>query len=388
VTNLDAELFDRVRTRLAEQPGELSSERVAEAMRSEGRLFGDAAVLQVVDTLRRDSVGAGPLEPLLRLEGVTDVLVNGPADVFVDDGAGLHRTEVSFPDDAAVRRLAQRLAASAGRRLDDASPYVDARLRDGTRLHAVLAPLASPGTCLSLRVPARKALSVEQLVTSGTVDEQGAQLMLEIVRARVAFLLSGGTGSGKTTVLAALLSRLDPHERLVVVEDSVELRPDHPHLVSLESRQANVEGVGAIGLSVLVRQALRMRPDRLVVGEVRGSEVVDMLAAMNTGHEGSCGTVHANSARDVPARLEALAMAAGMPREAVHSQLAAALHVVIHLKRGHDGARRVTEIALLRRQDSGLVESLPAITFRQHLEAVIGPGSAGLEALLLSGPMQ
>ncbi len=388
MTNLDAELFDRVRTRLAEQPGELSSERVAEAMRSEGRLFGDAAVLQVVDTLRRDSVGAGPLEPLLRLEGVTDVLVNGPADVFVDDGAGLHRTEVSFPDDAAVRRLAQRLAASAGRRLDDASPYVDARLRDGTRLHAVLAPLASPGTCLSLRVPARKALSVEQLVTSGTVDEQGAQLMLEIVRARVAFLLSGGTGSGKTTVLAALLSRLDRHERLVVVEDSAELRPDHPHLVSLECRQANVEGVGAIGLSVLVRQALRMRPDRLVVGEVRGAEVVDMLAAMNTGHEGSCGTVHANSARDVPARLEALAMAAGMPREAAHSQLAAALHVVIHLKRGHDGARRVTEVALLRRQDSGLVESLPAITFRPHLEAVIGPGGAGLEALLLSGPMQ
>lgn len=384
MTTLDSELLDRVRARLADQSSELSSERVADAMRSEGRLFGDAAVLQVVDTLRRDTLGAGPLETLLRLEGVTDVLVNGPGEVFVDDGGGLRRTEVSFTDDAAVRRLAQRLAASVGRRLDDASPYVDARLRDGTRMHAVLAPLASPGTCMSLRVPARKPLSLDQLVVAGTIDRQGAQLLLDIVRARVAFLVSGGTGSGKTTLLAALLSHLDPRERLVVVEDSSELRPDHPHLVSLESRQANVEGVGEIGLDVLVRQALRMRPDRLVVGEVRGAEVVDMLAAMNTGHEGSCGTVHANTARDVPARLEALGVAAGLPREAVHSQLAAALQVVVHLRRGHDGIRRVAEVAVLQRQESGLVASLPAITFRVAAAAVIGPGGASLEALLLS----
>ncbi len=384
MTTLDSELLDRVRARLADQSSELSSERVADAMRSEGRLFGDAAVLQVVDTLRRDTLGAGPLETLLRLEGVTDVLVNGPGEVFVDDGGGLRRTEVSFTDDAAVRRLAQRLAASVGRRLDDASPYVDARLRDGTRMHAVLAPLASPGTCMSLRVPARKPLSLDQLVVAGTIDRQGAQLLLDIVRARVAFLVSGGTGSGKTTLLAALLSHLDPRERLVVVEDSSELRPDHPHLVSLQSRQANVEGVGEIGLDVLVRQALRMRPDRLVVGEVRGAEVVDMLAAMNTGHEGSCGTVHANTARDVPARLEALGVAAGLPREAVHSQLAAALQVVVHLRRGHDGIRRVAEVAVLQRQESGLVASLPAITFRVAAAAVIGPGGASLEALLLS----
>ncbi|MBA2573741.1 MAG: TadA family conjugal transfer-associated ATPase [Nocardioidaceae bacterium] len=384
MTTLDSELLDRVRARLADQSSELSSERVADAMRSEGRLFGDAAVLQVVDTLRRDTLGAGPLETLLRLEGVTDVLVNGPGEVFVDDGGGLRRTEVSFTDDAAVRRLAQRLAASVGRRLDDASPYVDARLRDGTRMHAVLAPLASPGTYMSLRVPARKPLSLDQLVVAGTIDRQGAQLLLDIVRARVAFLVSGGTGSGKTTLLAALLSHLDPRERLVVVEDSSELRPDHPHLVSLQSRQANVEGVGEIGLDVLVRQALRMRPDRLVVGEVRGAEVVDMLAAMNTGHEGSCGTVHANTARDVPARLEALGVAAGLPREAVHSQLAAALQVVVHLRRGHDGIRRVAEVAVLQRQESGLVASLPAITFRVAAAAVIGPGGASLEALLLS----
>lgn len=385
MTTVDAGLLDRVRKRLAEQSSELSSERVAEAMRAEGRLFGDAAVLQVVDTLRRDTLGAGPLESLLRLDGVSDVLVNGPRDVYVDDGAGLRRTDVFFSDDAAVRRLAQRLAASVGRRLDDASPYVDARLRDGTRLHAVLAPLASPGTCMSLRVPARKPLTLDQLVAAGTLDEQGAQLLLDIVRARLAFLVSGGTGSGKTTLLAALLSHLDPRERLVVVEDSAELRPRHPHLVSIESRQANVEGVGEIGLSILVRQALRMRPDRLVVGEVRGAEVVDMLAAMNTGHEGSCGTVHANASRDVPARLEALGVAAGLAREALHSQLAAALQVVIQLRRGRDGTRRLVEIAVLQRQQSGLVESLPAITLRADAAAVIGPGGPLLESLLLSG---
>lgn len=385
MTTVDAELLDRVRTRLAEQSSDLSSERVADAMRAEGRLFGDAAVLHVVDTLRRDTLGAGPLEGLLRLDGITDVLVNGPREVFVDDGAGLRRTEVSFPDDAAVRRLAQRLAASVGRRLDDASPYVDAQLRDGTRMHAVLSPLASPGTCMSLRVPARKPLTLEQLVAAGTLNDQGAQLMLDIVRARLAFLVSGGTGSGKTTLLAALLSQVEPRERLVVVEDSAELKPIHPHLVTIESRQPNVEGVGAIGLSILVRQALRMRPDRLVVGEVRGAEVVDMLAAMNTGHEGSCGTVHANAARDVPARLEALGVAAGLAREALHSQLAAALQVVVHLRRHRDGIRRLAEIAVLQRQQSGLVESFPAITFRADAPAVIGSGGPLLESLLLSG---
>ena len=347
MTAVDGALLDRVRVRLAEQGGALTPSRVAEVIRAEGGLVGDAGILEVVDTLRRDIVGAGRLDELIGLDGVTDILVNGPRAVYVDKGAGLQRTSVEFPDDAAVRRLGQRLASSAGRRLDDASPYVDVRLRDGTRFHAVLAPVSRPGTCLSLRVPARRAMTLDDLVKARTVTEQGARLLLDIVRANVAFLVSGGTGSGKTTLLAALLSYVSEHQRIVLVEDSAELRPSHDHVVSLEGRQPNVEGVGEITVRELVRQALRMRPDRLVVGEVRGGEVVDLLAALNTGHEGGCGTIHANSSRDVPARIEALAVAAGLARDAVHSQLAAAVQVVIHLRRDSDGTRRVDEIATL-----------------------------------------
>ena len=194
-------------------------------------------------------------------------------------------------------------------------------------------PLASPGTCLSLRVPTRRALTMDDLVPSRMVDADSAQLLLDVVAAKVAFVISGGTGTGKTTLLAALLSHVARDQRIVIVEDAAELRPDHPHVVSLEGRPANVEGAGEVTLRQLVRQALRMRPDRLVVGEVRGAEVVDMLAALNTGHEGGCGTIHANSAADVPARFEALGVAAGLDRLAVHAQLAAALRVVVHLRR-------------------------------------------------------
>ncbi|HEX6247926.1 MAG TPA: TadA family conjugal transfer-associated ATPase, partial [Nocardioidaceae bacterium] len=317
--------------------------------------------LAVLDELRRDVLGAGPLESLLRTEGVTDVLVNGPEQVYLDRGAGLELTGVTFPDDVAVRRLAQRLAATAGRRLDDATPYVDLRLRDGTRFHAVLAPLARPGTVLSLRVPRQRVLHLDELVAHGTVCPEGATLLRRIVQARLAFLVTGGTGSGKTTLLSALLALVDPTHRIVVVEDASELRPDHPHVVGLEARPANVEGAGAVPLQALVRQALRMRPDRLVVGEVRGAEVTDLLAAMNTGHEGGCGTLHANSCRDVPARVEALATAAGLPREAAHSQLASAIDVVVHLDR-RDGTRHVAEIAVLERGPDGFVSASPAVT--------------------------
>ncbi len=241
-TAVETGLLDRIRVRLTEQRADPTPAAVAEALRCEGLLVGDSAVLEVVDALRLDSVGAGPLEALLRRPGITDVLVNGPDEVYVDDGIGLQRTNVQFADDAAVRRLAQRLAAAAGRRLDDASPFVDVRLRDGTRFHAALAPVASPGTCLSLRVPARAGLSVADLVDAGSLGQAGADLLLALVRTRVAFLVSGGTGSGKTTLLAALLSEVDPRERLVIVEDSSELRPKHPHVVNLESRPGERRG--------------------------------------------------------------------------------------------------------------------------------------------------
>ncbi len=375
------DLLERVRDRLASSGTALDPTEVARALREEGRPVGDAEALAVLDDLRRDVLGAGPLEPLLRRDGVTDVLVNGPDRVYVDRGEGLELTDVSFPDDEAVRRLAQRLASTAGRRLDDATPYVDLRLRDGTRFHAVLSPLARPGTVLSLRVPRDRVFDLDELVASGTLGPDGAGLLRRVVERRLAFLVTGGTGSGKTTLLSALLSLVDPDHRMVVVEDASELRPDHPHVVGLEARPPNVEGAGAVPLQVLVRQALRMRPDRLVVGEVRGSEVTDLLAAMNTGHEGGCGTLHANSCADVPARVEALAMAAGMPREAAHSQLASALDVVVHLGRS-GGRRRVEEVAVFRRQKDGFVVAVPAVTFDETGDMHTHEGADHLAELL------
>jgi pilus assembly protein CpaF len=360
---LAADVVDAVRERLARSGATLTPEVVANALRDQGRPVGDTTVLAVHDLLRQDILGAGPLEPLLRLPGVTDVLVNGAEAVYIDRGDGLELTETRFPDDGAVRRLAQRLASSVGRRLDDATPYVDLRMPDGTRFHAVLSPLARPGSVISLRVPRARVFTLEELVERGTVNRDGASLLRQLVRARLAFLVSGGTGSGKTTLLSALLSLVDPAHRVVIVEDASELRPNHPHVVALEARPANVEGAGEIPMRVLVRQALRMRPDRLVVGEVRGAEVTDLLAAMNTGHEGGCGTLHANSAVDVPARVEALAMAAGMPQAAVHSQLASAVDAVVHLARDPSGLRRVAEIAVLTRDLAGLVSAAPAVTF-------------------------
>ena len=368
-----AVLIDAVRERLAHTPGDLTPHRVAEALRDTGRPVGDATVLAVYESLRRDVVGAGPLEPLLRLPGVTDVLVNGSGDVYVDRGNGLERSDVHFPDEEAVRRLAQRLASLGGRRLDDATPFVDLRLADGTRFHAVLAPVAWPGTAISLRVPRRTGFTVAELTAVGTLAPEVAGLLDRIVSARLAFLVSGGTGTGKTTLLAALLGQVPARERIVVVEDASELRPDHPHVVGLEGRPANVEGAGAVELRTLVRQALRMRPDRLVVGEVRGGEVVELLAALNTGHEGGCGTLHANSAVDVPARVEALALAAGLGRDAAHSQFASAVDVVVHLARGADGMRRVAQIAVPLRASDGLVGMGVAVEVSADLSVQEGP---------------
>jgi len=372
--SVPAELVEAVRLRLAQAGAEPTAAQVAAALRAERAVFGDAEVLAVARTLRADLIGAGPLEPLLAEPGVTDILVNGPREVWADDGCGLRRTSITFPGDDDVRRLAQRLAASAGRRLDDASPYVDARLPGGIRLHAVLRPIALDGTCLSLRLPSRRVFGLEELVPG-----PGARVLAEILAARLAFLVTGGTGTGKTTLLSSMLSLAHAGERLVIVEDSAELRPLHPHVVRLECRPPNLEGKGGVELRDLVRQALRMRPDRLVVGEVRGAEVVDLLAALNTGHEGGCGTLHANTAGDVPTRLEALACAAGLSREAVHSQIAAALDAVIHLVRDPGGGRRrLAEICLLQRQSTGLVEASPALTFPPDGPPVPGPAFPAL----------
>lgn len=359
---MSAALVDRVRRRLVDDglTRAPDSARVAAALRDEGVVLGDESLLELVGALRDELGGLGPLQTLLIDPRVTDVLVNGPTDVWIDRGEGLERAAVGFGGAEAILRLAQRLATLAGRRLDEASPYVDARLADGTRLHAVIPPIASDGPLISLRIPHRGGFDFDDLVRLGTVDEWGAQWLRVIIAARLAFLVSGGTGSGKTTLLATMLEEVDPAQRILLVEDSAELRPRHPHVVRLEARPANLEGAGLVTLRDLVRQALRMRPDRVVVGEVRGAEVVDLLAAMNTGHEGGCGTVHANSPADVPARLEALGLMAGLPRDAVHALIAAGVHVVIHLQRS---PRAISEVHLISRSH-GVATTVPALVRR------------------------
>jgi pilus assembly protein CpaF len=372
-------LVDRVRERLASSGAEVTPAVVAAAVRAEtGGVVSDVEVLSALRLLQQEFTGAGPLEPLLRDPRTTDVLVTAPDAVWVDRGDGLIRTDVQFPDEASVRRLAQRLALAAGRRLDDASPYVDALLPgSGARLHAVLAPIAADGTCVSLRTLRPAVHDLAALHRLGAVDEIGWRLLRATVAARLAFLIAGGTASGKTTLLSALIGCVPHHERVVCVEDAEELRPAHPHVVRLVSRPPNIEGAGEVVLRDLVRQALRMRPDRLVVGEVRGAEVCDLLAALNTGHEGGAGTVHANSADEVPTRLEALAALGGMSRDALHSQLAAAVQVVLHMTRGAGGARRLASVAVLERGDAGV-----SIRTAWRRGAGWGEGRDRLEALL------
>lgn len=357
---MNAETLDRVRRRLVDTGEPPRRSALAALVRQDtAGLAGHDQVLGMVREAESELAGAGPLQPLLEQPGVTDVLVNGPDSVWVDRGGGLQRTSIRFADEASIRGLAQRLAALAGRRLDDSSPYVDAALPDGTRLHAVLPPIAHGGTCLSLRTFTARAFTLTELEAAGTLTGDAAALLLAVVRARAAFLVSGGTGTGKTTLLTALLGLVDGHERLVLVEDAAELRPAHPHVVRLTARPPNVEGAGEVSLRDLVRQALRMRPDRLVVGEVRGAEVVELLTALNTGHAGSGGTVHANSAAQLPARLEALGALGRLDRHAVRSQVAAALQVALHLDRRPDGRRVLAEIGVFRR-DGDEMRVLPA----------------------------
>lgn len=342
------ELVGDVRARLtgAGQPGSAELTRhVSAAVAASGRLLGVGDLAATVAGVRDHAWGLGPLQPLVDDPEVTDVLVNGAGEVWVDRGDGLSRVGVDVGGEADVRALAVRLAATTGRRLDESVPWADARLPGGIRLHAVIPPVSPAGTHLSLRVLRAGRLDLDTLEAGDCVGGLAREVLQRLVSRRAAFLVTGGTGSGKTTLLAALLSLVPAGERVVLVEDVGELQPDHPHLVRLEARQANVEGRGGVGLEELVRQALRMRPDRIVVGECRGPEVRDLLAALNTGHAGGCGTLHANAPAEVPARLEALGLLAGIGRDAIRTQVAAALDAVIHLQRGTDGVRRVVEVA-------------------------------------------
>lgn len=323
----------------------------------------------------------GPLASLVVDPAVTDVLVNGDTGVWTDRGGGVEPAGILLTDERTVRRLAVRLAGLAGRRLDDSSPWVDGLLPGGVRLHAVLPPLVAGGPHVSLRVPRSVAPSLSQLQAWGAIDDLGREVLEAVVRARASFVVTGGTGSGKTTLLAAMLSDVDPGERLVVVEDVRELSIDHPHVVHLQGRSNNVEGRGEVTLTTLVRQSLRMRPDRVVVGEVRGAEVRELLAALNTGHEGGCGTLHANTASDVVSRMEALGALAAMTPSAVHAQLSSAIEVVLHVERAGDGTRRLAEVAALERTGDGGVRVVSVLRGGAGAWET-GPGWARMRARL------
>jgi pilus assembly protein CpaF len=350
---------------------------------------GGAAVASA--RLREQILGFGPLEPWIGEVAVTDVLVNGDGTVWVDRGGGVEPTGVTL-DGADARALATRLAGLARRRLDEAQPWVDGVLPGGVRLHAILPPLAESGTHLSLRVPRHQPAGVDGLLRLGAVGDALALVLRRVVAARLSFVVTGGTGVGKTTVLGALLAECGPRERIVVVEDVRELAPAHPHVVRLQGRMPNVEGVGAVTMVDLVRQALRMRPDRLVVGEVRGPEVRELLAALNTGHDGGAGTLHANGPGEVPARFEALGALAGLDRGAVHAQLRGAVQVVIDVARSGP-TRFVRSVGTTRWTGSEVVIDDALVVDESFVGGsgvgVVrrGPGAGELERLLrATGP--
>ncbi len=333
---------------------------VHDVARAESGPLGAGRVERDRVALSSRVLGAGPLDPWLEQPGVTDVAVNGDGRIWVDCGDGMRWVGQRLDPDEA-RFLAVRLAGAAGRRLDEACPWVDGQLPSGARLHAVLPPLVAGGPHITIRVPAREHIGLDELERRGMFPAEWAVVLRAVVSRRLAFVVSGGTGAGKTTLLAALLGEVAESERILLVEDVHELQVEHPHVVRLEARPPNVEGVGEVTLTTLVRQALRMRPDRLVVGEVRGPEVRELLAALNTGHEGGCGTVHANSPADIIARFEALGALAGLGPAAVQSQLGSAIDLVVHVTR-QGGRRRISAVSSVVRRD-GLPCVVPALSW-------------------------
>jgi pilus assembly protein CpaF len=345
---LRGRLVERRRTQAAAGGAKLG--RLPDAVQS--LVDEDAAILapptrdRLVELILREAVGLGPLEELLADPAVEEVMVNGHEQVFVERSGRIERTDVAFSSEQALRDAIERILTPLGRRVDELSPMVDARLEDGSRVHVVIPPLAVDGPSLSIRRFSAIRPGPEELVRLGTITEELHDELAAAVGARRSILVSGGTGSGKTTLLNALSAFIDPAERVITIEDAAELRLGQPHVVRLESRPANVEGRGKVTIRDLLRGALRMRPDRIVIGEVRGVEALDLLMALNTGHEGALSTVHANSPEDALRRVETLALMAGvgLPHEAIREQLGRGLDLVIHLARLSDGSRRVVEV--------------------------------------------
>ena len=340
---------------------------------------------EIVRQLTDDILGYGPIEPLLRDDSVTEIMVNAPDQVYVERGGKLEHTQIRFVDDSHVMRIIDKIVSQVGRRVDEASPMVDARLPDGSRVNAIIPPLALNGATLTIRKFSRDPYTVNDLITFGTLTARAAQFVAACVKGKLNILISGGTGTGKTTTLNAMSAFIPNDERIVTIEDAAELQLQQEHVITLESRPANIEGSGEIKIRELVRNALRMRPDRIIVGEVRGGETVDMLQAMNTGHEGSLTTIHANSPRDALARLETLVLTAGveLPHRAIREQIASAFDLLIQIERLVDGSRRITQIAEVLGMESDVV-TLQNI----FLASPPGEGEAYVAAHRLLSPLR
>jgi pilus assembly protein CpaF len=304
-----------------------------------------------------DILGHGPLERLLADDSVTEIMVNGPHDIWVERQGRLYETPVQFNDEWHLRRIINKMVAQVGRRIDESSPMVDARLPDGSRVNAVIPPLSLTGPLVTIRKFSRKRLTLDDMIKMGTLSQETVEFLQRCIRAELNMLISGGTGSGKTTLLNALSTAIPDSERIVTIEDAAELRLNQRHVLRLEARPKDLAGENEVPIRSLVRNALRMRPDRILVGEVRGPEALDMLQAMNTGHDGSLSTVHSNSARDALARIETMVLMAGyeLPVRAIRQQVSSALDAIIHLERLEDGSRRVTSITEVQRMESDVI---------------------------------
>src|SRR5579863_1329548 len=331
------------------EPAMVSSKVTAainETIDDEGRLLTDIDRARLVSEIKNELLGLGPLEPLLHDDDITDILVNGPHHVYIEKGGKLHPTAVTFQDDQHLMLIIDRIVSQVGRRVDESSPMVDARLRDGSRVNAIVPPLALDGPALSIRRFGKKRFNIEDLFEKGALPREMINFLAAADKARLNVMVSGGTGSGKTTMLNCLSGFIPENERIVTIEDSAELSLQQPHVVRLESRRANLEGKGEVTQRELVRNFLRMRPDRIIVGEVRGAEVMDMLQAMSTGHDGSIATIHANTPRDSLGRLEMMMLLSGvrLPEKAMRQYVATSLNLIVQLARHSDGTRKLVKI--------------------------------------------
>lgn len=322
---------------------------------------------KIVSDLKDEMLGLGPIEVLLKDPTVTEVMVNGPKKIFVERMGRLQLTDIQFHDDSHVMNIIERILSPIGRHIDESVPLVDARLEDGSRVNIIIPPLSLVGPCITIRKFATKALSVDNLITFGTLDRKMADFIKACIQARINILVSGGTGSGKTTTLNVLSSFIPENERIVTIEDAAELKLQQEHVVTLESRPANIEGNGEITIRDLVKNALRMRPDRIIVGEVRGGEALDMLQAMNTGHDGSLTTAHANNPRDALSRLETMVLMAGfeMPIRAIREQVSSAIELILQQSRLKDGSRKITYITEVQHMEGDVITTQDLFRFEQ-----------------------